>query len=83
MAMLMTTAMAVPLRSLPKLDVDLRGEVSVKKIAPPRFIVTRGRSVSRVSRLCFLLGRAEVVVDLAGLSERPEQAFTGKPMHAV
>ena len=34
MAMLMTTAMAVPLRSLPKLDVDLRGEVSVKKIAP-------------------------------------------------
>ena len=34
MAMLTTTAMAVPLRSLPKLDVDLRGEVSVKKIAP-------------------------------------------------
>ena len=82
MAMLTTTAMAVPLRSLPKLDVDLRGEVSVKKTAP-RFIVTRGRSVSRVSRLCFLIGRAEVVVDLAGLSERPEQAFTGKPMHAV
>ena len=82
MAMLMTTAMAVPLRSLRKLDVDLRGEVSVKKITP-RFIVTRGRSVSRVSRRCFLIGRAEVVVDLAGLSERPEQAFTGKPMHAV
>ena len=34
MAMLMTTAMAVPLRSLPKLDVDLRGEVSMKKTAP-------------------------------------------------
>ena len=34
MAMLMTTAMAVPLRSRPKLDVDMRGEVSVKKIGP-------------------------------------------------
>ena len=34
MAMLLTTAMAVPLRSLPKPDVDLRGEVSAKNLAP-------------------------------------------------
>ena len=34
MAILMTTAMAAPLRSLPKLDADLRGEVSMKKVVP-------------------------------------------------
>ena len=34
MAILMTTAMAAPLRSLPKLDAELRGEVSMKKVVP-------------------------------------------------
>ena len=47
-------------------------------MSPPGLIVTRGKSVSRVSRLRFLIGRAEVQVDLTRLSERPEQAFIGK-----
>ena len=76
MAILMTTAMAAPLRCLPKLDADLRGETSMKKVVHGAQCHPREIGLTRLApplphRPSGGPGRPR------RLSERPEQAFTG------